>query len=99
MIINLNPAWRIKVEPGQWVVQNMPPVQDASKGRKRETWANKAYCRTLDSAIVRCARLQIEVLEGTYGAEALSPLVASLERIESEVRRALYPLESDAEAS
>ena len=88
MIINLNDEWRIRSEPLNWIVERMPSPKEGVK-RKKDVWRPVSYHGTLDSAVVSCARKRIAILDGEYGAEALTPLGAALDALVGEGKKAL----------
>ena len=93
MIINLSADWRIKTtEPPQYVVEKFTP---GTKGGQR-TWVPKAYCNTLDHAVIWIGRRRILELPGEYNREALTPLCEALDVIVKDVRTALKTIEVDA---
>lgn len=86
MIININPQWRIRSEPHNWILERMPERKEGHD-RKKDVWKPVSYHGTVDSAVVACAKRRIEVLPGEYGAEALTPLCTALDAIVAECRR------------
>jgi len=58
----------------------------------------KGHFRTLDEAVLRCARRQIRLLPMEVGAEALPLLCTALDRIEAEIREAVGGLRGADEA-
>ncbi len=85
MIIHLNPDWRIRSEPLNWICEKRMHGANA----KRHKWKPRAYCKTFDSAVVWCGRRRVMETPGEYHTEALPPLVAALDTIVEEVRTAL----------
>jgi hypothetical protein len=82
MIINLNHQWRIRSDELQWNLEYLPDPNPGTK-RKTERWKAKGHFRTLDEAVLRCARRQIRLLPMVVGAEALPCLCTALDRIEA----------------
>ena len=92
MIITINPDWRLASDPLQWMLQKRKPV-------KGETlWRSVAYFRTLDTAIIALVRRRIRCMGGTYGPEALQPLVSSLDQLRGDVHAALASFQTEAAA-
>jgi len=88
MNININHQWRIRSDELQWNVEYLPNPKPGTK-RKTERWKAKGHFRTLDEAVLRCARRQIRLLGIVVGADALPCLCTALDRIEAEIREAV----------
>ncbi len=83
MIIEINPDWRIRSDPYNWIIEKR------RKGGARERWNAVAYHGDLNHAIIGLARRRVQVLEGTYQAEALAPLCRALAALERDINVAL----------
>lgn len=83
MIIEINPDWRIRSDPHNWI------IEARRKGGARERWDAVGYYGDLDPAIVGLARRRVRVMEGTYRAEALAPLCRALAGLKGEISQAL----------
>ena len=83
MIIQINPDWRIRSDPYNWMIETR------RKGGTRERWNAVAYYGELDKAVLGLVQRQIRVMEGTYHAEALAPLCRALAGLREEIRVAL----------
>ncbi len=83
MIIHLNPGWRIRSDPYNWIIETR------RKGRAGERWNAVAYYGDLDSAVLGLVQRRIRVMAGTYHAEALAPLCRALAGLEREISAAL----------
>lgn len=95
MIVNLSAQWRVRSDPLQWIVeQHVPGAREA-----RHQWKARAYCKSLDGAVVWAARRQIVALPGDYGPDALPPLCEALDAIVNEVRAALEQVKTSESAA
>lgn len=83
MIIRINPDWRIRSDPHNWIIETR------RKGGTKERWDAVAYYGDLDPAIVGLAWRRARVMEGTYRAEAVVPLCWALAGLEEEISQAL----------
>ena len=83
MIIEINPDWRIRSDPYNWIIETR------RKGGARERWNAIAYYGDLDRAVLGLVQRQIRVMEGTYHAEALAPLCRALAGLEREISQTL----------
>ncbi len=83
MIIRINPDWRIRSDPCNWIVEKR------RTGGTKERWNAVAYYGDLDKAIVGLVQRRIRVMEGTYHVEALSPLCRALAGMREEISAAL----------
>ncbi len=83
MIIQINPDWRIRSDPYNWIIEKR------RKGGTKERWNAVAYYGDLDKAIVGLVQRRIRVMEGTYHAEALTPLCRALAGMREEISAAL----------
>ena len=83
MIIEINPEWRIRSDPYNWIIETR------RKGGTKERWNAVAYYGDLDGAVLGLVQRQIRVMAGTYRAEALAPLCRALAGLEGEISLAL----------
>ncbi len=83
MIICINPDWRIRSDPYNWIIETR------RKGGVKERWNAVGYYGNLDSAVLGLVQRRIRVMAGTYHAEALSPLCRALAGLEGEISREL----------
>ncbi len=83
MIIQINPDWRIRSDPYNWIIEKR------RQGGAKERWNAVAYYGDLDKAIVGLVQRRIRVMEGTYHAEALTPLCRALAGMREEISAAL----------
>ncbi len=83
MIIQINPDWRIRSDPYNWI------IEARRKGGAGERWNAAGYYGDLDRAVLGLVQRRIRVMEGTYHAEALAPLCRALAGLEGEVLQAL----------
>ncbi len=92
MIITINEDWRFASDPLQWMLQKRKPV-------KGETlWRSVAYFGNLDTAIIELVKRRIRCMGGTYGPEALQPLVTSLDQLRDDILTALASFNTEAAA-
>jgi hypothetical protein len=82
VLILLNSHWRIKSDPLQWIVEE----RDSGESRK---WRARAFCNTLDYAVLWAAQRQIRLMRVTVGPEALDVLCRSLDELKAEVKEAV----------
>lgn len=82
MIITLNPDWRIRSDPLQWIVEHRH-VRKPGEPDEYEEWVAWGYFSTLAGALVSTVGVRVRALDGDYSAEALEPLLGFL----SEIRR------------
>lgn len=83
MIININPDWRIRSDPYNWIIEKR------RKGGAKERWNAMGYYGDLDGAVLGLVQRRIHVMEGTYHAEALTPLCRALAGMREEISAAL----------
>ncbi len=83
MIIQINPDWRIRSDPYNWVIETR------RKGGAKERWNAVGYYGDLDRAVLGLVQRRIRVMAGTYHAEALAPLCRALAGLEGEIVQAL----------
>ena len=83
MIIKINADWRIRSDPYNWVIETR------RKGGAGERWNAVGYYGDLDRAVLGLVQRRIRVLEGTYHAEALTPLCRALAGMREEISATL----------
>ena len=83
MIIQINPDWRIRSDPYNWI------IEARRKGGAGERWNAVGYYGDLDRAVLGLVQRRIGVMAGTYHAEALAPLCRALAGLEREISQAL----------
>ncbi len=83
MIIRINPDWRIRSDPYNWVIETR------RKGGAGERWNAVGYYGDLDRAVLGLVQRRIRVMEGTYHAEALTPLCRALAGMREEISATL----------
>ncbi len=83
MIIRINPDWRIRSDPYNWIIEKR------RKGGAKERWNAVGYYGDLDRAVLGLVQRRIQVMAGTYHAEALAPLCRALAGLEGEISQAL----------
>ncbi len=83
MIICINPDWRIRSDPYNWIIETR------RKGGVKERWNAMGYYGNLDSAVLGLVQRRIRVMAGTYHAESLMPLCRALAGLEGEITAAL----------
>ncbi len=83
MIIQINPDWRIRSDPYNWI------IEARRKGGSKERWNAVGYYGDLNRAVLGLVQRRIRVMEGTYHAEALAPLCRALAGLDGEISQAL----------
>ena len=83
-------GWALGHDSLQWIVEQRIPGAKAA----RHKWKARAFCGTLDHAVVWAGRRRVMELPGEYGLDALPPLCAALDAIVNEVRAALAQAQS-----
>ncbi len=83
MIIRINSDWRIRSDPYNWIIEKR------RKGGAKERWNAMGYYGDLDGAVLGLVQRRIRVMEGTYHAEALTPLCRALAGMREEISAAL----------
>ena len=73
MIISLNPDWRIRSDPLQWIVERLHVRNSESRGEYSE-WRAWGYFSTLPGAVNGCLEGQIRSLDMELPAGALGCL-------------------------
>ena len=82
MIIQINPDWRIRSDPYNWIIETR------RKGGAKERWNAMGYYGDLDGAVLGLVQWRIRVMAGTY-TEALAPLCRALAGLREEISAAL----------
>ncbi len=83
MIVEVNPDWRIRSDSYNWIIEKR------RTGGAKERWNAVGYFGDLDEAVLGLVQRRIRVIEGTYHAEALSPLCRALAGMREEISAAL----------
>ncbi len=83
MIIQINPDWRIRSDPYNWI------IEARRKGGAGERWNAVGYYGDLDRAVLGLVQRRIRVMEGTYHAAALAPLCRALAGLDGEISQVL----------
>jgi len=83
VIIEINPDWRIRSDPYNWIIENR------RKGGAGERWNAAGYYGDLDRAVLGLVQRRIRVMEGHVHAEALAPLCRALAGLDGEISQAL----------
>ncbi len=83
MIIEINPDWRIRSDPYNWIIENR------RKGGATERWNAMGYYGDLDRTVLGLVQRRIRVMAGTYHAEALAPLCRALADLREEISATL----------
>ena len=60
MIICINPDWRIRSDPYNWIIETR------RKGGVKERWNAVGYYGNLDSAVLGLVQRRIRVMAGTH---------------------------------
>lgn len=83
MIIQLNPEWRIKSDPHQWIVQQGRSANGTMK------WDSLSFHHSLDGAVLWVAQRRVRLLGGVYGPDALPDLCRALDSLKCETLAAI----------
>ena len=83
MIIRINPDWRIRSDPYNWIIETR------RKGGAKERWNAVGYYGDLDRAVIGLVQRRIRVMSDAYHAEALTPLCRALASMREEISAAL----------
>lgn len=83
MIITLNPDWRIRSDPLQWIVEHRHVRKPGAGAGEYEEWVVWGHFNTLAGAVNSAVGVRVRSLEGDYPHTALEPLLGFL----SETRR------------
>lgn len=84
MIITLNPDWRIRSDPLQWIVDQRH-VRKPGTSDEYEEWVVWGYFSTLAGAVNSTVGVMIRSMDGDYPNTALGPLLAALGEIRESV--------------
>ena len=93
MIITLNPDWRIRSDPLQWIVEQRH-VRKRGEPDEYEEWVVWGYYNTLAGAVNSAVGARVRSLEGEYPHTALEPLLGFLADIRRGVDEALEGLKT-----
>ena len=91
MIITLNPDWRIRSDPLQWIVDRRH-VRKLGTSDEYAEWKPWGYFSTLAGAVNGCVGAQIRSLDMELPAGALTPLLAALSGMRENVNELLGDL-------
>lgn len=91
MIITLNPDWRIRSDPLQWIVEQRHVRKPGELGVYEE-WIVWGHFNTLAGAVNSAVGARARSLEGDYPYTAIEPLLASLAAIRENVDELLEDL-------
>ena len=91
MIIHLNTDWRISSDPHQWILEHRVT---ANKARGEHRWRNIGYFHTLLQAVQEAAQRAIRLMTGSFGPDALEPLLARCDTLLAEITAALAGIDS-----
>jgi hypothetical protein len=83
VIIEINPDWRIRSDPYNWI------IEARRKGGAKERWDAVGYYGDLYRAVLGLVQRRIRVMEGTYHVQALAPLCRALAGLDREISAAL----------
>ncbi len=83
MIIQVDPDWRIRSDPYNWI------IEARRKGGAGERWNALGYYGDLDGAVLGLVQRRIRVMAGNIHAEALTPLCRALAALEGDISQAL----------
>jgi hypothetical protein len=92
MIIHLNPEWRIKSDPQQWI------VQQGRTANCKQKWDSLSFHHSLDGAVLWVAQRRVRLLEGVYGPDALPHLCQTLDSLKSEILSAINKAAAERES-
>ncbi|KKL55823.1 hypothetical protein LCGC14_2251560 [marine sediment metagenome] len=84
MIITLNPDWRIRSDPLQWIVDQRH-VRKPGEPEEYEEWVVWGYFSTLAGAVNSTVGAQVRSLDGEYPHTAIEPLLGELRAIRENV--------------
>lgn len=96
MIINLNPDWRIRSEPRNWILEQRHDRKRKDTGEEYEQWAVIGYWGTLDGALSACMERRLKFIDGEYPPEAMTALYTALDGMRADIRMALKQYEAAA---
>ncbi len=88
MIISLNPDWRIRSDPLQWIVDQRH-VRKPSSPDEYEEWVVWGYFSTLAGAVNGAVGARVRELDMEVPAAALSPILRFLSETRREVDETL----------
>ena len=88
MIISLNPDWRIRSDPLQWIVDQRH-VRKQGEPDEYEEWVVWGYFSTLAGAVNSTVGAVVRSLDMELPAGALEPLLAALGGIRESVDEVL----------
>lgn len=95
MIISLNPDWRIRSDPLQWIVEKRCHNAKA----KYHQWEIKGYFNMLAGAVMSVLESQVRSIEGNYPWTALEPLLDAISAMRERVSESLKDFRHDPPAN
>ena len=87
--VMINSDWRLRSDEVQYIVEQRK-IAESGENVGQERWVIKAYCTTLDGAIMFFARHRVMTIPGTYDFEALEYLCKTLDTIKQECMNTLH---------
>lgn len=85
MIIDINPDWRLRSDPLQWILERRKkPASAGSRAKHCRRRAQVAYCPNLAVAFDAMLQRSIFAIEGQYPVQALDPLTLVISQIQQE---------------
>jgi len=84
VIITLNPDWRIRSDPLQWIVDQRH-VRKKGEPDEYEEWVVWGHFSTLAGAVNSTVGAQVRSLDGEYPHTAIEPLLGELRAIRENV--------------
>lgn len=83
MIININPDWRLRTDPLQWILEEHYDVE-SREGESYERWRPVGFHSSFGEALKHLARRRIKCIEGECDSTALYEVHDTLAVIEAE---------------
>ena len=93
MIITLNPDWRIRSDPLQWIVDQRH-VRKQGEPDEYEEWVVWGHFSTLAGAVNSTVGAHVRSLDGEYPYTAIEPLLGELKAIRENVDELLGDLKA-----
>jgi len=86
--LQINPDWRVTSDRYCWMVQRRRVRTDKETGEQSEVWGNESFHASLPAAV---SALGEHVLRRS-DAEGIAEIAATLDRLSTDVSRALAPV-------